>query len=87
MSLRKELVRKLIDYRLKNRYTTYALRKIERAKERKPIAGINVTTLNFIEKDPSFCPSRGTIIELCNFLELDYYLDDFGNPQMNSNEV
>jgi hypothetical protein len=87
MSLRKELVRKLIDCREESNYTTYALRKLERQKLPKPIGGVNVTTLNSIQKDPLFMPSTSTVIALCKHLNVPYWLDDFGNPQMNNNEV
>lgn len=87
MSLRKDLVSRLIEYRKEKGYTTYALRKIERAKEPKPIAGVNVTTLNSIEKDPAFSPSRDTIFSLLDFFGISYKLDDFGNPQKIEHEV
>ncbi len=87
MSLRDDLVEILIEYRKEKGYTTYALRKIERAKKPKPIAGVNVTTLNSIEKDPSFAPSRDTIFSLLNFFGIAYELDDFGNPRKSKYET
>ena len=87
MSLRKDLVSKLIKYREEKGFTTYALRKIERAKQPKPIAGVNVTTLNSIEKDPTFAPSRDTIFSLLDFFNIKYKLDDFGNPQKIKHET
>ena len=86
MSLRKQLVRALVEYRKQHNYTTYALRKIERLEKKKPIAGIGVTTLNKIEKDQMFAPSRKVAIDLLLFFQIDFILDELGNPQINKNE-
>lgn len=81
MSLRKQLVDALKDYRIKHNYTTYALRKIQQEQDDKPIAGVGVTTLNKIEKDPLFAPSRKVAIDLLKFLKIPFVLDELGNPQ------
>lgn len=79
MSLKNEVIGKLKTYREENNYNTYQLRLLERAKEPKPVAGINVTTLNSIEKDPDYVPTKDMQIKLLNFFGIEYDIDSWNN--------
>lgn len=72
MELRELLVSKLAAYREEHNLTTYSLRKIERAKQPKPVGGVNVTTLNAIRDDPNFIPGKSTIKKLLVFFDVEF---------------
>ena len=79
MNLRETIIKRLKEYRKEHNYNTYQLRKLERAKQPKPVAGINVTTLNQIEKDPNYIPTKAQQINLLDFLEIPYEKDSWNN--------
>lgn len=91
MDLRTLIVGKLKLYREANNYSTYQLRKLERNKDledgqKKPIAKINVTTLNRIEKEPDFIPHKNTIMKLLKFFEIDF-VETFEGVKIIEHEV
>jgi len=84
MDLKNLVINRLKEYREKHNYNTYQLRKIERAGEPKPIAGVNVTTLNLIQQGKKV-PTPEMQEKLLNFFGIKYEIDSWNNIKLTNN--